>query len=821
MATSFNNRKGIVWGRAPLYLKMRFFLTVIFFATLSHVLRAQDAGSIKALKEEADGYFDREQYNLAIQDYRELADQDVKDAEVHYRLAECYRKTFNYTEAEVYYLKVYFLSPEQFPLSLYYYALMLKFNASFDESIQYFAEFINAHSTSKDLKEFVEQAIIDRSGAETAKEELRSGDGIFPSVALKINTSYNDFAPAVRDSTTMVISSGRIFSNRQSIDERFGEAFTDNYYFEKQAGTWTDKTKQVFSVTNTRFNDGSGCFNSKGDKYFFTVCGIDGPHCRIFLTQNQNGKWSAPAALNANINFKTYESRQPAISYGGDSLIFATNRPGGSGGYDLWMSINSGDENWGPAKNLGVSVNTKLNELAPAFTSFPNVLFFASDGHEGFGGMDLYMSKRLSTGENILYNLGSPFNSNRDDCFISFSEHELYWSSNRQEGLGGFDILGVKITSIPAFISKLSSRKRNARRDINLKQKTEEAQRLNLQASRLEEKIDYDKLSYEKKKIVDDIVRTTESNPNATAAQYKVSAEEFERLKSIAEVRIKENELSARGFLKRIVSPASESGDVIITGILKDSLTGGLLKYHVIVLTDTRGEVVKTTRTNDEGKFRFTGMEAGEFNVQLGKADNDINVNPVLTEFSLTIPQRVQIVQTENIYFDFDHYRIRPEGQNVLDELVSYLKQNTGAQLEIFAFADDRGTSEYNLKLTQKRGQSVAEYLVNKGVDQTGIAIVAKGKQSPKEVDVELQRQYNRRVEFYLNSNSTQFKEGAKTYILKKQVDWKSLSQLTGVSLQDLKTLNGPMTEQPKAFQPVRLPVNAKTNFADLFFTGL
>ena len=102
---------------------------------------------------------------------------------------------------------------------------------------------------------------------------------------------------------------------------------------------------------------------------------MDGPHCRIFLTQYQNGKWIEPVALNANVNFKSYESRQPAISYGGDSLIFATNRPGGLGGFDLWMSINSGEDNWGPAMNLGIGVNTKLNELAPAFTSFPNVLF--------------------------------------------------------------------------------------------------------------------------------------------------------------------------------------------------------------------------------------------------------------------------------------------------------------------------------------------------------------------------------------------------------------------------------------------------------------
>lgn len=476
-------------------IQMKYWFILILFLGICREVISQDERSIKSLKEEANKYYEEEQYNLAIQYYRELTDQNVTDAEVSYRLADCYLKTFNYPEAEAYYLKVHFLAPEQYPLSLYYYALMLKFNANFDEAIAYFDEFISRHQNSNALKEYVEQAIIDQTGCETAREELGSENSITKFVALNLNTKYNDYAPAVRDSLTLVITSGRVTSNRQSIDERFGEAFTDNYYFERQGATWIDKTKQGFNITNTRYNDGSGCFNSKGDKYYFTVCGMEGPQCKIFVTTYQNNKWSEPLPLNSNINYKSFESKHPAISHGGDTLIFSTNRSGGLGRFDLWMSINSGDDNWGPPMNLGNSVNTKLNELSPSFTAFPNVLFFASEGHEGYGGLDLYMSKRLSTGEIVLFNLGSPFNSNRDDCFMSFSEHELYWSSNRLDRVGGFDIMAVKIPSPLAFISKLSLKKRNARRDISLKSKSEEAQRLNLQASRVEEKIDYDKLT--------------------------------------------------------------------------------------------------------------------------------------------------------------------------------------------------------------------------------------------------------------------------------------------------------------------------------------
>ena len=495
---------------------MRFWI-VACLLSIGVTCYSQNERALNSLRIEADKFYEEEQYNLATQYYRELADLNVKDAEVSYRLADCYLKTFNYAEAEVYFLKVHFLAPDQYPLALYNYALMLKYNANFEESIQYFNEFVAKHQKDPKLKDNVEQALIDKAGSETALEELKSSPNTYKLMTLNLNTQYNDYAPAVRDSTSMVITSGRVASNRQSIDERFGEAFTDNFYFEKQGSAWTDKTKALFSITNTRYNDGSGSFNSKGDKYYFTVCGMDGPQCKLFVTSYKNNKWTEPVALNSNINYRTAEAKHPTISHGGDTLVFSSNRGGGFGKFDLWMSIDAGEDDWGPAMNLGNSINTKLNELSPTFTAYPNVIFFASDGHEGYGGLDLYMAKKLSTGETLLFNLDQPFNSNRDDCFASFSAHELYWSSNRSEGMGGFDIVGVKIPSVIQFISKLSLKKRNARRDITLKSKTDEAQRLQVQASRLEEKIDYDKLSYEKKQIVEQMIQ------NRIRKQYECS----------------------------------------------------------------------------------------------------------------------------------------------------------------------------------------------------------------------------------------------------------------------------------------------------------
>lgn len=770
---------------------------------------------------EADEYFMEEQYNLALQLYRDLMDRDYQDPRIAYRLAECYRYTFNYSEAEVYYLKVHYASPREHPLALYYYALMLKYNGNFAESILHFDEFINLHSKLRDLPHQVEQAVIDKAGSEIAMAELASEKNTIKLETVSVNSPYNDFAPAVKDSTSLVITSGRFSSNRESVDERFGEAFTDNYYYERINGTWQDKTKSVFSMTNTRFNDGSGCFNSKGDKYYFTVCGLDGPQCRIFVTNLKNGKWSAPLPLNSNVNYHRYESKHPAISNGGDTLIFATNRPEGHGSFDLWMCVDSGDDAWGPAINLGSSVNTKLNELSPSFTEFKNLLFFASDGHPGHGGLDMFMAKSLSTGDTVLFNLDLPFNSNRDDCFISFDEHRLFWSSNRARGMGGFDVYSARIPSVLAFVSKISLKKRDSRRAVHLTSKTNDAQQLNLAASRLEEKIDYDNLTYEKKQIVqrmiENRIHNREDNPDAYQGLTPL---EYAQLSAIANQRYQDylEKKNSRNYLS-VVEPRNTGNDVTITGTLADSLTGAPLPSRKILLTDKAGVIQKTTLTNDEGKFRFTDVSSEEaLVIKMDRLSNMANVVPEVHDLKVTESSVQVAIHFENVYFDFDNYRIRREASRVLDELAVKLIQDPDVQVEIFAYADDRGTNEYNLRLSQKRGQAVVDYLSQKGVDQTGLAIIAKGKQVAVETEVsELQRQYDRRVELYVNGKQLEA-EAIKTYILKEATDWSTLSRATGIDKAKLMTINGSTTDQLKAYQPVRIPANAKSIDETLFF---
>jgi outer membrane protein OmpA-like peptidoglycan-associated protein/Tol biopolymer transport system component len=787
---------------------MKRFLTTVFLVAACCTVFAQNKQHEEYLRHEGDNFYYDEQYSLAIEYYRELVTLSDQQSDILYRLADSYHKNFNYKEAEAYYLKAYYQSPEKFPFALYYYALMLKLNGAFDESILFFSKFITASENNTALKDYVEQAAIDRAGSEMAKSQLANSR--YRINTENLNSAFNDYAPALRDSTTLVITSGRVESNRQAIDDRYGEGFTDNIYFVKAGNTWQDKTRQLFSVTNTKYNEGSGCFNFKGDKYYFTYCGKSNTNCGIYVSTFANTKWSEPVALTANVNAANAETKHPVISKGGDTIMFASNRSGGLGNYDIWMSVNSGNENWGPAMNLGPGINTKLNELSPAFTIFPHIFFLSSDGHQNYGGLDLYMAKRLSNGTMNLYNLDYPFNSNRDDCFISMRGTKAYFSSNRESGKGGFDIYSVSISNIVSFTSRISLKSKGARSDVQLDGRTETISNLNLLAMRNEDRFEYQNLTYEKKKVVDKMVSSRNNQHMLNREDFpNLSDEEFNELERIADMQYKVLLLERQfaGKLLSKINTSGNTGNVTLTGVVKDSVSGKALGNQKIILMDHSGEVLKITHTNEAGQFRFTSIDANlTLYIRLENV-TDIARHATVTDLRLSNSGSEQAF--ENIYFDFDHYTLRPEAIKVLTDLAVLLKKNPGAQVELYAYADDRGGEEYNLRLTQKRGQAVLTYLISQGLDQTALAVIAKGKQSGTATPSEIQRQVNRRVEFYLNGAAIRTST-VKTYILKEKRLWNELAVQTGVPINELKALNGPTVEQALIFQPIRLPEAAK-----------
>jgi len=475
---------------------------VVLTLLLLHFYQHSLAQDLDLLLKSAAEYYQKEQFHTAAQYYQIAAGLDPTNAEISYRLARCYQAVFDYNMAGFYYSRVLELDPDTYPLTPFFLAQMQKSIGNFKKARDSFQEFIEKGSkhagiSSAERENYLNQAKIEIEGATWAIEQLGKSwrEMNFRMLPEPVNSPSNDYAPVpVEGKGTITITSSREGSKGGLLDNRYGEHFTDNFRFSQEADQWTAvRQSDHFDRTNTKFSDGVGTYNNAGDKYYFTSCYEGNAYCKLYVTFLENGTWKNPVLLNENINTKGYDNKHPALTAGGDTLIFVSNRPGGRGGTDIWYAVSSGDENWSKPKPLPGNVNTPFNEASP-FCYPGDLLFFSSDGHAGMGGMDIFMARDYYTRQGDIKNLGTPFNSGYDDSFFTLSTADGYGylSSNRPGGQGGFDIYAFRS---PTQSDQVHQYLQESADGSQLRSRIRSNDGSNLFASRNEDQFYYDNLS--------------------------------------------------------------------------------------------------------------------------------------------------------------------------------------------------------------------------------------------------------------------------------------------------------------------------------------
>lgn len=211
----------------------------------------------------------------------------------------------------------------------------------------------------------------------------------------------------------------------------------DFYYSEKVEGEWMPR-KKLGPPVNTNNNEGAQAVTADGSLIYFTACNRPDGHgsmCDLYVTSLENGQWTVPRNLGDVINTR-HSEKHPAISADGRTLIFASNRPGGRGDYDLWMSRKTGGT-WSKPVNLSDSINTAGAEQSPFLHPDQQTLYFASDGWPGMGRTDLFLARLDSTGQwSAAENLGYPINTHNEEVGLVVNARgtTAYYSSNRRSG---------------------------------------------------------------------------------------------------------------------------------------------------------------------------------------------------------------------------------------------------------------------------------------------------------------------------------------------------------------------------------------------------
>lgn len=582
---------------------------------------------------------------LAIGEYHDAAEQfkkaytktPTKERQLRgqraLKMAHCYRH----------------ISSTQKAISAYRNAL--RYNvATLDDRLDYARLLLKNGEYKRALAEFellndsMPNNVLVRNGllsAKMAPKWKEQGSDYTVKKMTEFNSRRADFCPVLAGDQwdRLYFSSTRNDALGDELSGITGAKPGDIFFSDKDdKGKWS-KPQTIESGLNTEYDEGACCLSPDGSTMYLTQCLSDASYPRfaqIVTAQRSDASWGKTTPLLiTNDTLSSYA--HPAVSPDGEWLYFVSDMPGGKGGLDIWRMRLTAN---GPVgvENLGEPINTPGDEMFPTFR--PNGdFYFSSDGHPGFGGLDIFIATVGEDGKYHLSHPGYPLNSQGDDFGMTFQGqlNQGFFSSNRGDGRGWDHIYSFYNPEIVQTIRGWI----------------------------------YEQDGYE-----------------LTAGEARIVGTDGTNLR-----------LGVRGdgSFEYVVKPGV---DYIIL-----AMCDGFLNHKEEIHVDS----VKESKVYDL-QFPLASISA-----------------PVLID---------------NIFYAFDKATLLPESKNALDSLILMLNENPNITIELSAHTDYRGAEAYNKKLSQKRAESVVNYLINHGIAADRLTAVGYGEEKPKTIRRKVAERY-------------------------------------------------------------------------------
>jgi len=276
----------------------------------------------------------------------------------------------------------------------------------YSEALQHIRKYL---SSKKISEKYRKKANALKKSCEFSISAMRSPVTFNPdNLGVNINSIADEYLPALSaDGSTL------IFTRSKKVDGFRNEDFYVSY---NNTDDW-QLAKNLGAPINTPQNEGAQCITADGLTLYFTACSRNDSYgrCDLYESNFVNDKWTDPVNLGENINTENWES-QPAISADGRQLFFVSNRSGGRGGKDIWVSYKNAKGTWTKAKNLGKDINSSKDDISPFLHWDNQTLYYASKGFVGMGGFDIFLSRLDEAGNwGTVKNIGYPINSPSDE----------------------------------------------------------------------------------------------------------------------------------------------------------------------------------------------------------------------------------------------------------------------------------------------------------------------------------------------------------------------------------------------------------------------
>ena len=599
-------------------------------------------GAEQALKK-GDKFYALGEYYDASTKYRKAysqtpAKERQQRGKIALKMAECYRR-INYTQKAIAAYNNVIRYKQTDSLTQLRLGQQLMKNANYKEAAKAFQTFLDSADIQQQ-KEYIQLARNGLRSAQKAQQWKEEGSAYTVKRENFFNSRRADYSPMLYgDQYDMLFFTST--RNQAKGDELSGITGTKNadiFFSQKDdKGKW-QKPEVIDTELNSDGDEGACSFSPDGRTMYLTQCKTDPSYPRyanIATSNRSDAAWSKATELKLTRDTLSAYAH-PAVSPDGQWLYFTSDMPGGMGGYDIWR-VRLTTSGVGGVENLGALINTPGDEQFPTFR--PNGdLYFSSNGHEGMGGLDIFIAHPDSTGW-TLEHPGYPLNSQGDDFGMTFEglHNKGFFSSNRGDGKGWDHIYSFYNPEIIQTVKGWV----------------------------------YEKDGYELPQALVYMVGNDGTN-------LKLS-------------------VKGDGSFTHQIKPGV---DYVFLGTCK-----GFLNHQ---------EHLKVEPVE----------ESEEYVLQFPLA-------------SITAP-----VLIDNIHYDFDKATLRPESTEALDQLVELLNENPNVTIELSAHADYRGSAAYNKRLSQRRAESVVQYLIEHGISADRLTPVGYGKEKPKTIRRKLTEKY-------------------------------------------------------------------------------
>lgn len=698
----------------------------------------------------ANRLYDQQDYSKAIEHYVNYL-ASVDNIRAMAKLANCYRLTNDLDKAERCY-EVVVKSNEALPINYFNYAKTLMGNKKYSEAKDWFIEYSKAVPSDKYAQEYIK-------ACENVELLINSDTTKFKVFNLNINSEKSDFG-AIFYKDGIVYASAR--KGRTKKFKRFGwtdEPYLDLYF---SPGGYQDKFRKPVPFSdkiNSKFHEGPVSFATGEEFMYFTrnnylkgktnlsSTGIN--KLSIYTATLKEDEWDEVQLFD--LNNPEYSIGHPSISTDGKVLYFISDMPGGFGGTDIYVCRKLGFK-WTKPVNLGGNINTAGNEMFP-FIHPDGSLYFSSDGHQGLGGLDVFVTRYNGYKWEYPTNLKHPFNSSKDDFAYTVNKARTigYFSSNREGGKGGDDIYYFEKNL--ALLKGLKGRVISASTKMPIGDvKVILQDYINPDMQKLTNPEGAFDFRLEPKQNYNVVIRKPGFQTKSVA--YSEAA-----YKNVAEPYL-EIELESSIWIK-------------LEGFISDAETNTPIDLVSVELKNQTYAISTTMTATAEGKFEFdldpqcnyevVFTKDGYFSESIDDLSTFDKKESEIIHYDVLLGMKRMVVdkaiELKDIYYDLNKWDLKPKAQKECDKLVALLRGNPHVTIELSSHTDSRASDQYNLELSQKRADAVAEYVISKGIEKSRIIPKGYGETHLKNNCAngvpcpESLHQQNRRTEFKVIGN--------------------------------------------------------------------